>query len=108
MGLKVQELVYLQKNLAFPEGLLISGEDIYISNTGKHQILKLTNNGTELFAGSSGGFIDGDLTQAKFRSPTCLTEAGGAIYVSDRDNHCVRQILDGQVSSLSLGGARGY
>ena len=61
------------------------------------------------FAGSTEGYVDGDISIATFNRPTGIaTDAAGNIYVTEYGNHTVRKITPaGQVSTL-VGGFNGF
>ena len=61
------------------------------------------------FAGSTEGYVDGDISIATFNRPTGMaTDAAGNIYVTEYGNHTVRKITPaGQVSTL-VGGFNGF
>jgi DNA-binding beta-propeller fold protein YncE len=70
-----------------------------------------------VFAGRNGeaGWMDGSLTNARFRPPNQLIVApNGNLYVADRGNHCIRMIVldaegGGMVSTvIGKGGVAGY
>jgi len=48
-----------------------------------------------------GGYQDGPAASARFNDPTGLAVGpDGALYVGDTDNHCIRKIKDGVVSTF--------
>lgn len=61
------------------------------------------------FAGSSSGYVDGELSVATFNSPTGVAlDNDGNIYVTEYGNHTVRKITpEGMVSTL-VGGFNGF
>lgn len=38
------------------------------------------------------GFKDGSFTEARFNSPQGITITGDIVYVSDTDNHVIREV----------------
>ena len=60
-------------------------------------------------AGGAPGFLDGTGKWAKFNTPTglCLDHSG-TIYVADRDNHSIRRIAQGVVTTIAGNGTQGY
>lgn len=55
-----------------------------------------------LAGGGSPGHVDGPVQSARFAAPSGVAvDASGAIYVADRDNHCIRKIEGGVVSTLA-------
>ena len=83
--------------LASPEGIAVSASgEIYISNTGRNQIVRLTSEGELRAVVGSGdaGFRDGPYSGAKFREPGALAFApNGALIVADQVGTVVRAIL---------------
>ena len=66
-----------------------------------------------LFAGTPGvaGWKDGKALEAEFARPSMMViTEDGSMYLSDRDNHCIRRITpDGMVSTvIGQGGVLGY
>ena len=73
-----------------PEGNLI------IPDKKNHCIRKITPEGTvSLYAGKpgEGGHSDGLPDKAKFKEPEAVTFHKNALYVADRENHCIRQVV---------------
>jgi DNA-binding beta-propeller fold protein YncE len=56
------------------------------------------------------GYADGAALQAQFYNPTglAISPNGGAIYVTDQNNHRIRMIRDGQVTTVAGSGVQGY
>jgi DNA-binding beta-propeller fold protein YncE len=54
------------------------------------------------------GSRDGDRFEARFNNPNgiAINPRNGAIIVADTDNHCIRQIMDGVVSTIAGIGTR--
>ena len=97
--------------LASPEGLTVSGSgEIYISNTGRNQIVRLTADGElRAVAGTGqGGSRDGQYGGAEFLQPGAIALApDGALIVADQVGSVVRAILpaeDGFGSGVPLVG----
>lgn len=56
-----------------------------------------------------GGYSDGAASQALFNKPTDVAVLpSGAIVVADKDNHAIRQIYKGRVTTLAGGRGEGY
>lgn len=101
-----------------PQGLLVSGENLYISDTGNHRILVYNTKNQELVplvSTSSGGFVNGNTDRARFKAPIGLCLAGDDLLVADSLNHSIRRILKGGkvgVKTMNvetfLGGKIGY
>jgi sugar lactone lactonase YvrE len=70
--------------------------NIYIADAFNHVIRKISpSNVVTTFAGSSSsGFIDGQLTAAKFYGPIsiALSSSGSEMYLADSDNNRIRKI----------------
>jgi hypothetical protein len=65
----------------------------------------------KLSGSTSGGFRDGPLEVAQFRSPNqIMSDAEGNIYVADAGNHCIRRITPDKMVETVLGvpGKSGY
>lgn len=89
--------------LSEPMGLCWHGGALYIAETGANRISKLENGRVTVVAGSGQeGLTDGPAARATFSSPQGVAVAeDGTIYVSDTVNSAIRQIRDGQVSTLA-------
>ncbi|MBB4044431.1 hypothetical protein GGR06_002225 [Bacteroides reticulotermitis] len=73
-----------------PEGNLL------IPDKGNHCIRKVTPKGVvTLYAGKpgEGGHSDGLPDKAKFKNPEAVTFYKNSLYVADRENHCIRQVV---------------
>ena len=88
-----------------PHGLTLDDlGNVYIADTGRHQIRKVTRTGTvTTFAGtglSGSGGDSGPMTAAQFKVPMGLAfdtagkanATSGNLYIADRDNHRIRKI----------------
>jgi len=67
-------------------------------------VTTLAGSGDVLASGLSvqGGYRDGLASDARFNHPSgIIVGAGGAVYVSDSFNHCIRIIRDGRVSTYA-------
>ncbi|WP_159020359.1 hypothetical protein [Algibacter sp. L3A6] len=61
------------------------------------------------FAGSTEGYVDGDISIATFNRPTGMaTDAAGNIYVTEYGNHTVRKITPAGLVSTLVGGVNGF
>ncbi len=83
-----------------------SSDRIFIADTGHHQIIAATDDGTVTAVFGSGveGFDDGIGTEASFSSPQGLVVDGNLLYVADTNNHAIRQIDLGTGSVMTLAG----
>jgi DNA-binding beta-propeller fold protein YncE len=91
---------------------------IYIADTYNNMIKKLENGKLAVVAGyyegknslgfPLGGLKDGDALTAAFNKPRdiCVAE-DGTIYVADSQNHAIRKIKDGTVTTLAGTGEAG-
>ncbi len=85
---------------------------IFIADTGHHQIIAATDDGTvtAVFGSGLAGFDDGTGTDSSFSSPQGLVVDGDTLYVADTNNHAIRQIdlTTGTVTTLAGTGAMGW
>jgi hypothetical protein len=99
-----------------PAGLVLVGNTLYISDSGIHNIRKITNPMTlcavESFVGSPTGQYgsqDGTGTGARFQCPSGIAaNANGDIYVADTNNHTIRKITSAGVVTTIAGTAGSY
>ena len=71
---------------------------------------QLTYPTTDTYAGSSSpGLLDGAYATAHFSGPygVCFDPVEGAIYVADGFNHCIRKLVNGQVTTIAGNGTSG-
>ena len=89
-----------------------SSDRIFIADTGHHQIIAATDDGTVTAVFGSGveGFDDGVGTNASFSSPQGLVVDGDLLYVADTNNHAIRQVdlATGSVTTLAGTGGMGW
>lgn len=92
----------------------LDGQRILVADAEQHAIysIDLKTNRAEVVAGMpnkldpygnpQGGRVDGDIKVARFDSPRgiAVTESG-AILVADTNNHCIRQIYKGKVTTIA-------
>lgn len=103
----------LAARLNRPHGLSYANDgSLYFADRGNHQIRVLRPDGTVATVAGTGkaGFTDGPAAAAQFNEPIAVAvERSGAVYVADRNNHCIRKIApDGQVVTLAGNGQAGY
>lgn len=88
-----------------PVGVAIDSlENVYVADRDNHRIQKITPDGiTSTLAGCHQGFVDGVGTTAQFNSPVGVAvDTFDNIYVTDRENNCIRRISsEGEVSTLA-------
>lgn len=95
-----------------PEGITVSGDYLYTSNLGTHNITKTHKDTgiTTILAGStSTGFVDGTGTSASFVMPHGITNDGIFLYVADYGNHRIRRVhmTTGEVITIAGSGGTG-
>jgi hypothetical protein len=83
---------------------------VYVADRGNEMIRQISGGQVTTLAGSGTiGFADGPAATAQFDSPNSVAvDASGVVYVADGDNHRIRQISGGQVSTLAGDGVSGY
>ncbi|MCF0073476.1 IPT/TIG domain-containing protein [Dyadobacter sp. CY261] len=77
---------------------------LWICDTENGVIRKLSKEGqVTTFAGSTPGYADGKLRDAKFYMPAYLNfDNIGNVYVADKHNHCIRKITpEGMITTLA-------
>ena len=93
--------------LASPQGLAVAGDGtVYLSNTGRHQILSVTREGALRVVAGTGvaAQLDGPREDAAFRFPGALAlTPDGALVVVDQSDSVVR-VLVPRGSGLQSGG----
>jgi sugar lactone lactonase YvrE len=100
------------EGLDTPSGIAFDKNGVlFVADTGSDSIKKLDAAGKLItVAGSDGqaGYVDGEVTQARFNAPIGIAVAEDAtIYVADTYNDRIRKIHDGKVSTLA-GSRRGF
>ena len=80
--------------LSFPTGLALSGNYLYVADSGHHRVLECDLSGRVLrqFGSGGAGFIDGPMELAAFNRPYGLAIERDTLYVADVGNHAVRRI----------------
>jgi len=82
-----------------PEGHTCSSIGLCVASSGAT---------VSTFAGSTKGFQDGPAAKAKFNKPVDVVQSpGGGIFVADSDNHAIRLVRAGEVSTLTGNGSSG-
>jgi hypothetical protein len=104
-----------------PRGLAVDASDnIYVADFGNCVIRKITKfvsignaQWVSVYAGkwdtNAGcyttypGYANGGVTAAMFNGPSdiAIDKTTGAMYVADANNHCIRKILNGQVTTVA-------
>lgn len=71
--------------------------NLYVPDKSNHCIRKITPQGeVSLYAGkgTEAGYKDGTPDRARFRDPEAVVFlSDGAMYVADRNNHCIRRVV---------------
>jgi DNA-binding beta-propeller fold protein YncE len=97
--------------LAYPGGLAVAGEELFVADTDHHQVVVCGPDGTERRRVGSGapGLLDGPSDQARLSRPHGLAVAGGVLVIADTGNHAVRrlELATGEVTTLAGTGRRG-
>lgn len=85
--------------LAYPSGLAVTGDGvIYLANTGRHQIVRLTAEGELQAVAGTGqeGQLEGPHGAATFSAPSRMAFApDGSLVVADQDGTVIRRVLSG-------------
>jgi DNA-binding beta-propeller fold protein YncE len=98
----------LSGRLNQPYGLIVASGTIYIADELNQRIRSLVNGTLATVAGSGTiGAQDGPAAQATFSAPHNIIASGSGFLVADTDNHRIRQIVSGQVSTLA-GSSTGF
>jgi hypothetical protein len=94
-----------------PTGVFYKNGTLYICDNLNNKIKKMDASGNVTTVAGSGAWTyqDGPAMQAAFKEPKSITvDNAGVIYVADYENHCVRKIENGQVSTYAgVGGSNG-
>lgn len=90
-----------------PVSLALNAEEteLYVSDLLNHRIRKidLATGFVSNFAGDGvSGFRDGPVEEARFNEPLGITvDRDGTMYVADSENHSIRMIKNGKVTTLA-------
>lgn len=106
------DAVGLAARFSRPTHLVIDARgSIFVSDWGNPRIRRLDPDGTVTTIAGTGeqGFADGPANQAKFDTPAGLALGpDGSLYVADRENHRIRRIHGGIVTTVAGDGTNGY
>lgn len=95
-----------------PYGLARTADGaLLVADQNNHRIRRVTLAGeVSTFAGNgTGGSANGAVGSASFNRPQGVTVHGSTVFIADTDNHVVRRIADGQVSTEAGSvGVRGF
>jgi len=114
-----EKITVVDAGMNQPMGLVVVDGSIYVADTYNNQIKKISGNEVVVIAGKTdqqdifgfplGGLVDGSVEEAYFNRPRDLVvSSDGVIYVADTDNHVIRKIEDGQVTTLAGTGEPGF
>lgn len=95
----------------YPRGLTYTAGALIVADTYNHRLRRVTLDGTvTLFAGTgSAGLTNGALASARFYYPYDVASGpGGVVVVADNNNHQIRRISGGQVSTLAGSGTGSF
>ena len=94
-----------------PWDITIDGGDLYVTEVENHTIRKIAISSAVVstFAGSAGtaGSTDDTGTAARFNEPKGITTDGTHLYISDTENHTIRQIVIATAAVTTLAGSAG-
>ena len=100
--------------LRFPGKLHLSGDRLFISDTGHNRllVLRLDRDGSRgqveaVVGGGRAGLADGGFEEAAFDHPQGLYLGGDTLYVADTGNHALRTVDLGRRQVRTLAGAEG-
>ena len=97
--------------LRFPVGLVVTGQHLYVADSGHHRVLECSHDGRVLrqFGSGNPGFMDGPRDQASFCRPHGICLLRDVLYVADSGNHAVRRInlRSGDIDTLCGSGRVG-
>lgn len=85
----------------YPAGITVDSlGNLYVVEEYNHTIRKIDTNGVvSTFAGTTGGYLDGSVSVAKFYQPCGVyTDASNVIYVADQSNQKIRTIIQERLS----------
>ena len=97
--------------LSDPTGLCWANGSLYVAETGRSRILRVTGSRMEVLAGEStalgggeyeGGYVDGPAAKARFDHPQGVAVGDdGTVYIADTGNHAVRRLAEGRVTTMA-------
>ena len=87
-----------------------TGGVLYVADTGNHRIRQVTADGTVTTVAGKGtaGIANGIAAEATFNAPRGVAVDGGTVFVVDSEGHTLRQVANGQVTTLAGTGEAGY
>ena len=95
-----------------PMGIAVDASGtIFVADTANSRIKRITPDGAVITIAGSGrsGFADGAALAARFAEPEGIAvDAWGAVVIADTDNHRVRRLAMGLVTTVAGSGDRGF
>jgi sugar lactone lactonase YvrE len=84
---------------------------LYVADAGNNQIRTIKDGLVSVLAGDGAcgsGFVDDACLDARFNDPEDVyVDRAGVVYVADTDNHAIRKISGGQVTTIAGNGVAG-
>lgn len=98
--------------LAYPDGLAVDAAgNIYVSDRAVHVIRRISAGTITTIAGNGSAGYSGDngpAASAQFNVPDGLAiDASGNLFVADSNNHCIRMISGGTITTVAGSGTPG-
>lgn len=95
----------------YPTGVFFKKGYLYISDNLNNKIKRMDAAGNVVTIAGSGAwsYADGPALSAAFKEPkSIIVDDSGYVYVADYENHCIRKIANGFVSTYAgIGGVSG-
>lgn len=98
------------KLLRNPQGITLDASgDLFIADFGNRAIRKYSGGVLSTIIGTDqqGGYFDGAVADALIGAPAAVAVTGSTIYFSDFENHVIRKIDSGTVSTVAGTGEKG-
>ena len=95
-------------------GIVVDAMDrVFVSSTVTHSVYQVFDSSLDILVGNGlPDMVDGNGTNAAFNAPLgiVMSSAGDIMFVADRGNHCVRQVVisTGSVTTLAGNGSTGW
>jgi uncharacterized protein (TIGR03437 family) len=95
-------------NSPFGSGAVDSAGNLYIADSNNNRIRKVSNGTITTVAGTGKAGFSGDngpATSAQLSFPTGVaTDSGGNLYIADQQNHRIRKVSDGTITTVAGNG----